>query len=238
MNTNQGSSVEFPAFCVADPAAARRRLPALGSTWAARFKESREFPQLETVPVEAGSLVFTESAFDLGGRPGVRIYLVPELLNAVQRALGWSDADEVMAAFETGIRRACWGALSLVTGRRRPDTVGSVRTRIEALLPCWSSLDLFKYVDAPGQPAPLASVVQTRFAGLLAMWLRHPTGDLPRDLMAALESLEAADAQTRLDAAARQRLAGLDASEREAIETGSDLDALTFLYAIDREHAS
>ncbi len=36
----------------------------------------------------------------------------------------------------------------------------------------------------------------------------------------------------------RQRLAGLDASEREAIETGSDLDALTFLYAIDREHAS
>ncbi len=131
MNTNQGSSVEFPAFCVADPAAARRRLPALGSTWAARFKESREFPQLETVPVEAGSLVFTESAFDLGGRPGVRIYLVPELLNAVQRALGWSDADEVMAAFETGIRRACWGALSLVTGRRRPDTVGSVRTRIK-----------------------------------------------------------------------------------------------------------
>jgi hypothetical protein len=253
-------TVDFPAFCVASPDTARRRLSALAARWAARYKESGNFPEFELIAVAAGSLVFTESAMDLGGKPGVRIYLVPELLSAVQQAMGWANFGEIESVFEAMVGRSCWGVLALVAGRRRPHTLSSLRAYIEALQPCWSSLDALRYVGAPPESIPLSLLIERRFAGLLAMWLRQPTGDPMKDLMSALESLEAATAETRLERAVdrlaqlasanqrvrnktvlanpsflRQKLIAVKSGEREAIEFGNNSDALTLLYAIDRE---
>lgn len=255
----QPASVEVPVFCVGPPGPLRRRLPKLGADWAAHYRAAGAFPEPELVPAGDGTLVFTEPNADLSGRPGVRIYVVPELLNAVQAALGWADAEAVRAAFEAAVRDRCWGALALAVTNRRPPSVAGLRTRVDALLGCWDALDQLRYVDFHPDPITLAALVQRRFEGLLTMWLPQPAGDTRRDLQAALDALAAADAEARVSravarlaqlAAASKRIRSKDAltdpgtlrrefarlgpQEREAIEAGSTGDALTLLIGTDR----
>lgn len=176
-------------------------MTALAQPMAARFKESGTFPELELVGMADGSLVFTEPATDLGGQPGARIYLIGDLLSAVQKNLGWDNFAEVQRKFEAMVTQSCWGVLALVTGRRRAHTLSSLRECAELLLPCWESLDTLRYVDGPNQPVSFSNLIENRFAGLLAMWLNQATGDTRKNLMAALKSLEDASAETRLSQA-------------------------------------
>jgi hypothetical protein len=259
MKPNETLTIKFPALCAGPPSASRRRLPALGNSWAARYRDFHDFPELKLITIETGTLVFTKATFDLGSCPGMRIYLIPELLSAVQRSMEWLDTDELQVAFENNLCRSCWGILAVLIDRRQPVTISSLRVHIETLLPCWPILDQLKYVDTPGEPTSFTNVVKARFVGLTAMWFCQSTGDLGRDLMGALEMLEA-NAQTRLIVTAdwltqivatnkrirhkkaltdpnfvREKLITLESSEREAIEIGTNSAALTFLYELDCE---
>jgi hypothetical protein len=251
--------LEVPAFCVGGAAAARRRLRAIATACAECYRATGGLAALDVVPLVPGSLVFTDPTGDISARPGARIYLVPELLDEIQHVLGWLDSESVRAAFEASIRDACWGALAVAVTHRGPDTIESVRSRIESLARCWDALDPLDYVDFEPSPVTLSRLIQSRFEGLIAMWSSEPGEDVRRSLHVALEALEAADVATRLERAAqrlanlaaadprirskaeltdtsflRDELAGLDAAERESIEAGSTADALTFLIGTDR----
>jgi hypothetical protein len=256
----QSESLEFPDFCVGTPHEGRRLITVLATTLAEEYRATHVFRELKTVRVEVGTIVFTESELDLAAGKGIRIYLTQELLAAIQCALSWVESDKVKVAYETTIRRSCWGILAVVVGRQHPKDIQDLRSIIEAVESCWPGLDNLKYVDQPGKPVSLSSVLQARFSGLLAMWARHTTGDVIPDLLAALAALEAASDDDRVDVAAvrlgqlaaknkrirhkkeltsvpmlRQRLVELDQEERNSIELGSDMAARTLLYALDRE---
>jgi hypothetical protein len=259
VTNSETDSVVVPSLCMEPPEASRRQLPAMARRWGRQYAASGTFPEVELTPVEAGTLVMTESAFDLGVRPGVRLYLISELRSAVQQAVGWEHAAAVAEAFEAIYRASCWGALALV-GHRGPDTVAGVRTRMEALRRYWMALDQLRYLDGPTEPISLSELVRARFAGLLAMWLRQPTGVMLTDVAAALDSMVTANAPARQDAVVawlaklatasprlrnkgqlsdptflHQKLAELEPSEREAIELGSQGEGLALLYGLDRD---
>jgi hypothetical protein len=250
----------FPAFTTINPDDARRQIAGMAKDWAANYRQSGSFPEPGLVSVPPDTLVFVESISDLSpGREGVRLYLVASLRSAIQEALGWTDFNQVASVFDAAIRGSCWGALALVVTNRKPGSLAGLRTQIESLMPCWDTLTPLRYVDATIDPVTLDEVVRARFAGLITMWLPKPTGDLPRDLVAALEALEAASPETRLTQAVawlaqlaatnpriRHResltdpallhrvLSELEPDEREVIEAGSTSAALTVLYGTDR----
>jgi hypothetical protein len=257
-SASASTSLQMPEFSVGAPHALRRRLPALAKVWADRYRASGDFPAPVEVLVAPGTLVFTDSTADLSGRDGVRIYLVPELHDAIQQALDWADSETVRSAFGATIRDTCWGKLVLGVLYRRPDSVASLQTRIDSLLSCWDILAQLRYVDFDSTPVSLSDLVKSRFEGLLAMWLPQSSGDVRRDLQAAMAALKAADTDTRLNRAARRlaqlaainkrirakdkltdlnflrsELAQLGPQQRETIEAGSS-EALTFLIGTDR----
>lgn len=250
----------FPAFTTINPDDGRREIAVLAKDWAANYQQSGSFPVLGLVSVTPGTLVFVESISDLSsGREGVRLYLVASLRSAVQEALGWINFNHVGTVFDAAIRGSCWGALALIVTNRKPASLTGLRTQIESLMPCWDMLTSLRYIDATVDPVTLDEVVRARFTGLITMWLLKPTGDILRDLVAALEALEAASPETRLTqsvawlaqlaatntrirhreamtdpALLNQVLSELEPDEREAIEAGSTSVALTVLYGTDR----
>lgn len=247
-----------PAFCIGTPDQVRPGLPAIAARWAEHYRETRQFPTPDVVPLGRETLVFTNSTADLSGQPGVRIYLVSELLDLIQRALDWTEPELVRGKFEDTLRQTCWGTLVLAATHRRPDTLVSLQNRVDRLLGCWTTLAQIRYVDFDSTPVRFSDLIQNRFDGLIAMWLAQPTGDVRTDLHAALSALKAADAEIRVERALkrlaqlaatskrvrnkdkltdpdflRSELAKIKADEREAIEVGSS-EALTFLIGTDR----
>lgn len=252
--------LEFPDFCMRPPSEGRRLITNLSVSLANEYRKNNIFTEIKTVRVEVGTPVFMESEFDLSARGGIRIYRTQELLAAIQRALGWVDSEKVRVAFETTIRRSCWGVLAVVVGRNHPNDVRDLRLLIEAVESCWSGLGNLRYVNHPTELISLSSLLQDRFSGLLAMWARHPTGNVIPDLLAALATLETASDEDRADVSAcwlaklaanntrirhknklasssllRQHFVALEQFERNSIELGSQSTALTFLYGLDRE---
>jgi hypothetical protein len=250
--------VRFPDSLVDHPDAALPRIKALAARWARAYRDTGKFPEPATVPLPAGSLVFTESVADLTpSRPGVRLYLVSELRAAVLSAIGpgWRQA---VQAFEDAALAQCWGALAVTLEGARPDTVAGLRARLVALDRCVPQLESLRYLGYALQPVTLGEILAQRFAGLTAVWQVHIAEDPIGAAVQALEKLAAADRDDRLDRLAahlaelaatdprvrnsdeldadllRAHLTDLDPARLEQAATGSPAAVLPLLYTIDR----
>lgn len=252
------TALYVPAFCVGLPDTTRRLLPRVAKVWARRYQASSDFPEPETVLTAPGTLTFTSSHTDLFGGAGIQIYLVRDLLGAIWHELGGVNSETVWAAFDSAIHSTWWGALTLAVVDSRPDTPAMLKARIETLVRWWHILEQLRYVDFDPTPVSISSIAQSRYEGLMTMWSPQPTGDMRRDLQTSLAAFEAADAETRIECAARyladiastyervhakdkltdiaflsQELAEMEPEDRDVIAAGSS-EALTFLVGTDR----
>ncbi|MYY08030.1 hypothetical protein GT204_03730 [Streptomyces sp. SID4919] len=259
----------FPAFTAHPSDTARRQARAAAAALARHRTTHGSFPEPgllapgDLLPAPAGSLVFVDAASDLSRSPGFRLHTVPDLLNAIQEALGGHDPLQVEAEFEAAVRDTCWGALALTLTSRAPAPAAALRARLTTVLRCWRELAALRYVDHSPVPVPLDALITRRCAGLTAMWLPADatTGDPRHDLPAALDALDAADEETRTERSVRrlrelaatnprirhpgavsapdllrEELAALDQEEREALAAGDTSAALTVLHGADRHH--
>lgn len=255
-----GTGLAVPELCLGKPPAIRRRLPRLGRVFAARFRASGDFPALELVDMNAETLVqLNPTAADLFDRSALHIYFLLELPAHILGELEEADAERVWAAFEAALLGTPWGALALAVADRRPDSLASLRSKVDALARFWESLRPLRYVDFHPTPVSLAEIMRMRFKHLLAMWLETPSDSLQRDLQTALRNVEQASPSARLERAVqlvaalaqgsprlrekatltdpeflRRELVALPAAEREAIEVGCAGPAQTLLYGMDR----
>ncbi len=199
----------FPAFLYGDNATCRRLWRAEAKKWGTRFEAHGDFPEPKLIPVQPGSVIWTNDGaaemLMLGDherrkKPHWHFYHL-KLLDA-EASPGGPARALFDAAYEDFVRRYPWGALALIIDRRTNTTVDLVARRLEAVLSFWEQLDTLRYIDLHLKKLDLAALITFYTHEFVLAWADAPIGrpvkEVLRETMERMRNASEDEIQKRM----------------------------------------
>jgi hypothetical protein len=173
----------FPAFLHGDHATCRRKWKAEAKKWGKRYQERSDFLEPKLIPVQPGSVIWTNDAaadmlmlgaHERRSNPNWHFYylrfLEPEASpGGSTRALFYQD-------YEAFLCRYPWGALSLTIYYPMHTSISLVSQRLEAVLSFWEQLDTVRYFDLSLKEVELAALLYFWNVDIMLTWVDAPVG--------------------------------------------------------------